>query len=180
MKKLFISLQITPPIETNITFVSFTKTKIIIIDNGDFFISIFCNNILAYEESNSITILNQKHIYKNRLIYNYLKKYLYSWEHWFFVKIKFKGKGYRIRKKKKLLKFFFWFSHMNLIKVISSKIKKIGKERYILLSTDWNSIRKSAVLIRNVRKNDLFTKRGLRLARQIIIKKKSRKISYMK
>jgi hypothetical protein len=103
-----------------------------------------------------------------------------SWEVYFYKKFKFKSKGLKIKKKKRtILKFFFWLSHINLAKIKNCKIRRIGKQKYIFLNSNWIYLKKICNIMQNVRPNDLFTKKGIRFGRQIILKKRGKKVTFI-
>ena len=184
MRKILNQFDLAIPVILGLTVVKYKNNKkIIIIDSDDFFLNIYnCSSeILKIDEATqAISYYKKKTNLKIKLIEAALQAYIKSWDAWFFLKIKYKGKGYRVKRRKKILKFFFWLSHMNLIRIINFKIKRIGNYRYLLLGVNKQKLKKTAFLVKSVRKNDLFTKRGLRLAKQIIIKKKAKKSSYIK
>lgn len=106
---------------------------------------------------------------------------MYFWKYYIFNKIKFKGKGYKIiyNKIKKNIKFFFNTSHLNIIIFKKLIIKKNLKNKFILINKKKNSnnfIVNKIVKIRNI---NIFTLRGLRKSKQIILKRKGKKSSYI-
>ena len=138
-------------------------------------------NIIISYSCTSIKINYNNIKYKTKLARTLIYRYLYTIHSNFYIKIKVKGKGYRIRKKKKMLKFIMYFSHINLVKIGGNHIlKKIGKYKFVLLSKKYEILTKDARNIANVRHADLFTKRGLRIGRENIIKKQGKKSAYMK
>ncbi len=153
--------------------------------NSIYFIKTFAThkvkNLIIPNSGTSLKI-NYKNIkYKTKLAKNLIYKYLFTIHSNFFEKIKVKGKGYRIRKKGKMLKFIMYFSHINLVFVGSKHIlKKIGKYKFILISKHFEILKKDIRNIANIRHADLFTKRGLRIGRENIIKKQGKKSAYMK
>jgi ribosomal protein L6P/L9E len=156
-------------------------------------------NILIYNEkkilnllinSNSIYIninLNSiKFIYKNIKIENVfnLKKFtnfIKSWNYYFFKKIKFKGKGYKIKylKKKKIMNFFFGKSHLTLFKYNHINVKKITKYKYLLKSNNLNKLSHLSKKIILIKPLNFYTSRGLRLSKQIVYKRKGKKNTYI-
>lgn len=99
----------------------------------------------------------------------------------FFKKIKFTGKGFKIRfrKRKKFLKFFFGHSHMKIIFIQKTKIKKLTKYKYILKFKNIQQLTKTCNLICNVRSMNIYTKRGIRQTRQFVFKRKGKKSTYI-
>lgn len=108
-------------------------------------------------------------------------KYLKTFEIYFFIKIKFKGKGFKIKfnKKLKLIKFFFGRSHKTFFKFKKIKFKKITKYKFLLKSLNLSRLNKKASNITYIKPVNLYTLRGIRVSRQFISKRKGKKSSYM-
>lgn len=113
--------------------------------------------------------------------FNEVNKYLKTFEIYFFVKIKFKGKGFKIKfnKKLKLIKFYFGRSHITFFKLKKIKLKKITKYKFLLKSLNITKLKKSASKITYIKPVNLYTLRGIRVSRQFISKRKGKKSSYM-
>src|ERR1700744_6307073 len=92
----------------------------------------------------------------------------------FFEKIKFNGKGFKItfKKKNKFLNFMFGHSHIKIIFLKNTEIKRLSKYKYILKYTNKCKLKQTALLISRVRLLNIFTKRGLRIMRQNVFKRK--------
>lgn len=89
-------------------------------------------------------------------------------------KIKFTGKGYKIKKNtKNSLILLFNRSHLTSIWWKNIFIKKLKKYKIIVKYTPINSQVINTII--NVRPINLFTKKGLRISRQILLKKKGKK-----
>lgn len=177
--------------QTNVTLIKNKNNYMLIsefsnkLKNSLYFIKTFsAHKIISIGISNSNTSLqiNYNNIkYKTKVAKDLIYKYLFTIHSNFFTKIKVKGKGYRIRKKKKMLKFIMYFSHINLVTVGKKHIlKKIGKYKFMLISKYHEILMKDTRNIANIRHADLFTKRGLRIGRENIIKKQGKKSAYMK
>lgn len=181
------------------TFIPQSSTTIIKSDKNYILVSEFDNKnkkptyfikILSSIETESITLSYSgtsvkivfKHIkFKTKLTNDIMYKYIFTIYSNFFKKVKVKGKGYRIRKKKKMLKFIMYISHTILVTVGSDHIlKKIGKYKFMLISKKYEKLTSDIRNIVNQKYADLFTKRGMRIGRENIIKKRGKKSSYMK
>jgi len=147
----------------------------------DFFINTEKSNIQIDKWSNSI-ILNKKKINTNIIKFNnYFYNFIKSWDTYFFSKIKFKGKGFRIRffKKIKLVKFFFGKSHKTFIFFKKIKTKRINKYKFIIKSLIKDKVSFNRNLIVNIRPLNKYTLRGLRSSKQIVFKRKGKKGTYI-
>ena len=105
----------------------------------------------------------------------------FTFEAIFFEKIKFSGKGFKItfKKKKKFLHFMFGHSHIKVIFMKNTFIRRLTKYKYIIKSKNKNNLKKTALLISHVRHLNIYTKRGLRIMRQFVFKRKGKKSTYV-
>ena len=96
--------------------------------------------------------------------------YLYA-----FCKLKFAGKGYKI-KKNNISNIMLLFNRSHITNLFWKNIflKKIKKYKVYLYCTEF-SIQKLVQKILTIRYINIFTKKGLRKSRQIILKKKNKK-----
>jgi len=91
-----------------------------------------------------------------------------------FTKVKFMGKGYKIKKNNhNNIMLLFNRAHITNIFYKNVFIKKIKKYKLYIACTQVNI--KVINTIIGIRKINIFTKKGLREARQILQKKKSKK-----
>lgn len=89
-------------------------------------------------------------------------------------KIKFTGKGYKIKKPtKKSFRFLFNKSHICIIWWKNIHFKKYKKYKTYIRSI--NLIKNTINKILKIRKIDIFTKKGLRISKTTIFKKKGKK-----
>lgn len=148
------------------------------------------NNIYFYKFSaydyyiddglNSV-IISTNNLKTNYKHMNFFKKFLKSLDCYFFLKIKFKGKGYKIKyiKRKKKITFFFGRSHITIIKYKGIILKKNLKYKFILKSNDLERLKKNAIMTTGVKPVNIFTNRGIRISRSTIFKRKGKKGSYI-
>lgn len=147
-----------------------------------FFFKISNDKAMLFKDSCSLSVSSEYFQIKKNVNYTQflLITLLKSWEMHFFKKFKFKSKGLKIkRKKKKILKFFFWLAHINLAIIRNCKIKRIGKQKYVFISSHWIYLKDICKQMQSIRPNDLFTKKGMRFGRQIILKKRGKKVTYI-
>jgi len=175
---------ITLPMTTEMTLVKFQNITHFYVYNTFFFYKIarptIYNELQIDSSSNSIML---KYLHPNNSqhkIEQIFKLFFSSWYTYFFNKIKFTGKGYRItfRRKKRMIKFFFGRSHPTIVLFRSIKIKKPHKYKFVILNNSLNRLSKITLSIKSIKPINLYTKRGLRTSRQIIFKRKSNKKTF--
>jgi hypothetical protein len=115
------------------------------------------------------------------LSFNEANKYLKTFEIYFFIKIKFKGKGFKIKfnKRLRLIKFFFGRSHITFYKLKKLKLKRLNKYKFILKSFNLSKLKRYASNITYIKPVNVYTLRGIRVSRQHISKRKGKKSSYI-
>ena len=138
--------------------------------NFNYFISLnFINYNLYFNKF--LNILKIKKVYNKK----FLNNFLFTWDNFFFSKIYFLGKGFKLKKIKKNIYFNFNYSHIKLIINQNIILKKIQKTKLIIFSKNINNLNNFCKLIQNIRQINPYTKRGLRKSKQIIYKKKNKK-----
>lgn len=95
-------------------------------------------------------------------------------------KIRFTGKGYRIKKSPsgKSTKMTFGHSHRVHTLCASCRVLRLAKQKFIFFSNRPGDLLRDALLVRRVRKPSPYTKRGLRLSRDSMLKRPGKKSSY--
>lgn len=139
------------------------------------------NNLKLDINTNSIIIDRNFINHNNNKISKFLFKFLKSWDLYFFNKIKFKGKGFRMRflKKNKFVKFFFGRSHKTFIWFKKIMMKKINKYKFVLKGLNKNNVIWNSNLVTKIKPLNMYTLRGLRKTRQTIFKRKGKKGTYI-
>jgi hypothetical protein len=103
----------------------------------------------------------------NKLNNFFLKTWSINW-----VRVSFRGKGFRLRKFKKLNKLTFNFGHSHWSKMLldSSKFffKKIKRQNYMCLLKSYSITKTFKKEIKFIKLLNSYTKRGLRLRKQYI------------
>lgn len=173
------------PISFNIIVIENKKNKndlTIILYNNLYSINLVNNkkNIKINLESYSIK-LKFSYNYDNNFNIKLLTNFIKTFENYFFLKIKFKGKGFKIKfnKKLKLIKFYFGKSHITFFKLKTLKLKKITKYKFLLKNLNFNKLKKKASEMTYIKPVNVYTLRGIRLSRQFISKRKGKKSSYI-
>ncbi len=162
-----------------------TLNFIMITKNNNFFMYIYSSNWFLYKNITSYNVAYKKSINLIELsskqpFYNYkhvtiaLNNLLFSWESFFFKKIAFTGKGFKIKKKQKVVFFFFNKSHISLMICNSAIIKKIHKQKILFFYKNYSLYSEILNKVLNIRYANIYTKRGLRFSRQLILKRKGK------
>ena len=103
-----------------------------------------------------------------------INKYLQKFYFCNFTKIKFTGKGYKIKKNsKKSIMLLFNRAHITIMWWNNIIVKRLKKYKIYIKYLTTN--KKIVELLLNIRPINIFTKKGLRKSRQILLKKKGKK-----
>lgn len=80
-----------------------------------------------------------------------------------------------------MLRLMFGHSHINVVFINNSslKIKRLGKYKYFFKSQNLNILNKISKKICLVKPINMYTKRGIRLGKQTIYKRKGKKSTYV-
>jgi len=162
------------------------KTTILILFyNEDYYVKIPVSSNLSKwsfdNECNTIIVsFNRIDITWSKLIHR-LNHSIFTFEGIFFEKIKFNGKGFKItfKRKKKFLNFMFGHSHMKVMFLKNTWIRRLTKYKYILKSKNIHKLKQTARTIAKVRSLNIYTKRGLRRTRQFVFKRRGKKSTYV-
>lgn len=104
-----------------------------------------------------------------------LDKYIDQFDRYKYTKIKFAGKGYKIRKRSlHSMVLVFNKAHMTIIWWRNILLKKIKKNKFYVKLTAKNH--QFINTITGVRRINIFTKKGMRISRQVLFKKKGKKV----
>ena len=148
------------------------------------YIIVLSTQVLFFKNLNYLTI-SSNFFNKNLKIQQFINDLNNGVNSYFYKKINFSGKGYKIRKVHKTLKscvrkcllFYFNKSHLNILYFFGFKIKKLKKTKLLVLTTDHRNLNSIVNLILDIKNFNPFTSKGLRLSRQIIYKKIGKKSS---
>ena len=174
-----ININLPPQFETII--LKNKNNLIIYLYNKNYNFKFFLENKNNYFQinkfNNIIKIYHNKVINNQNLINLNINNFLKLIDIYEFIKIKFKGKGFKIGfyKNKNLMNFFFGASHINSFIIKNTFIKKISKYKFIIKSTNIEKLNILSKKIISIKKINFYTLRGLRKSRQILIKRKGRK-----
>ena len=169
---------ITIFLPNNINFLVLNKknTNNLYIYNKNIFFLININNfqISFNKYLNIIKIKKINEIILNKNINNILNKFIFTWDHFLFKKILFIGKSFKLKKKKQNLYFFFNHSHQIFLITLNNYLKKIQKNKILIFYKNFNTLNNFLKRITLIKPNSVYTKRGLRFARQLILKRKGK------
>ena len=106
--------------------------------------------------------------------------FFFSFNFFFFKKFKFIGKGYKIKKVKLKKSFQLYFGYSHKVFLISGgcQLRKLTKYKLFLISNSNKKINRISLIIKNIKKLNFFTKRGLRAIKQKIFKRPGKKSTY--
>lgn len=159
------------------------KNFIIYVYNDIYFFNMFVNqqfNYLYYDRQ--LNILKFNFLYNNNFYKTYwywMKNLFYSFNLFFFKKIKFKGKGYYIFKNNRnTLVFQFGYSHKINIYFYYLTIKFLTKTSIMIFGLNKNELTNSSYQFLNIKKINIFTSKGIRFAKQIVYKKPGKISTY--
>ncbi len=131
---------------------------------------------IATSSSCSLVFFFKKKKILNKIFLNFF----YSFNFIFFKKFKFIGKGYKIKKtkNKKSFKMFFGYSHKIFLIPSGLQLRKLTKYKLFIVTNNRLKEKNTTIIIQNIRKLNLFTKRGLRAIKQIVYKRPGKKSTY--
>lgn len=125
-------------------------------------------NIKTYLSINFLELnINNKQLTYTSL----LSDYIYTWSNFFLKKITFKGKGYKIVKKKKFLLLNFNHAHLTWLLLFNTICIKNTKQKFFLILKNYKKLNNFTKTILKIRPINIYTKRGLKEAKQKILKK---------
>ena len=133
----------------------------------------FESNYIIYKKSyNDLSNI----IWFNNLI-NTQKFFLKTFSYFFLKKIKYKGKGFKIKniRKRKIKKFLFGKAHLQLFFVRSILWKNFSKRKFFLIYKNKKRLIYTSIILKSFKKYNKYTLRGIREVKQIIYKRKGRK-----
>lgn len=162
------------PINSNIFIIKKKNYNCLFVQNNFLLYCFLLNlssNFFYYNKNYNIIILNYVNINsKINVLYN---NFFLNWNNFFFKKIKINGKGFKIQKKQNNINFFINFSTPILLLNKTFLIKKTEKSKIIFYFNS-NSYIQFIYKFINLRSLNIYTKRGIRSSRCIVINKKGK------
>ena len=114
-----------------------------------------------------------------KLYWHRFKQLFYSFNFFFFKKIKFKGKGYYIYKNfRNTIAMQFGYSHKIQLFFFYFNIKFLSKTSIFFFGISARALITSAYMFKQVKPINIFTSKGIRFSKQIIYKKTGKISSY--
>lgn len=133
----------------------------------------FCCN------TNTLTIVNLKLATYCTVWNKELNFLLYMFTSFFFIKLKFKGKGYYIYKNyRNTIAPQFGYYHRIYIYSFFNTVKFLSKTKLLIFGLTKKDVLLTAYTLKSKRTINIFTGRGVRFARQLIYKKTGKVSSY--
>lgn len=154
-----------------VCFKNLNKQKYLIIYLNKKYIILKSENIEYFKYSNTLSLstTNKPNIalhYKNEIT-----NYLYNINNFYLQKINFKGKGYKITKKHNFLNLNFNHSHITWVILFNAMCIKINKNKYLVVLKNIKTLVNLSLNISKIRPLNIYTKRGIKQAKQRIFKK---------
>ena len=116
---------------------------------------------------------------KYNLIGTYILKFLNNFLYLYFIKLNYSGKGYRLYSRRK---FYIYpklnYSHKLYLYSFNTITLVTSRWSLMFFSKSYSSIRNFIISIINLRPINIFTKKGIRLRKQIIYSKVGKVSSY--
>lgn len=112
--------------------------------------------------------------YSNIKLLNKFNLFFYKTFSFHWVRVSFKGKGYRLRKFRKNYKVTLNFGHSHWTKLLLSEsffFKKMKRQNYVCLIDKYFKYKIFKFYIKFIKRLNAYTKRGLRLKKQFIRKR---------
>jgi len=181
MLKTF-NIHLTPKI--NLKILKKNNNFLIYIYNNFYFLKLILDkSSQLFFEENSMTLVIQFKFLKNnnKILENLINDLIFSLNHLWFAKIKFTGKGYKIKRyrPKKSIDFFFYHSHWTVIIFKNLRLIKKHKYKFYISKNNKRKLNLALRMILKIRPVNTYTKRGLRNSRQLILKRTGKKSTYI-
>lgn len=152
--------------------------------NEKLFIKLFLpdNTQYFYIIGVSTLVIKYNFIKNNvKLIQSSFNDLIFSINFLWHVKIKFNGKGFKVKrfKPKQSMKFYFYRSHLTVFVFKNVKLIKRHKYKFLVFKSNKKLLKKMTKLLISIRPINIYTKRGLRASREVIFKRTGKKSSYV-
>lgn len=156
----------------NLNFLVLNSNYVYIYNNNNFTLVNISSFEINFNNFIKLISLKKKNYLNLKINKNFINLFLFSWENFFFSKLYFIGKGFKIKKIKNNTYLNFNYSHINLIINQKNIIKKIQKNKLLVFSKDIVEFKNTIKYIINIKELNKYTIRGLRKTKQIVYKKK--------
>lgn len=147
-----------------------------------FFLLPISKKFLFLNYDYNLNFINFKFIFLNNfyfIFFNFYKNIFFSFSKLFFIKIKFKGKGYYIYKNNRnTIALQFGYSHLYYLYSFFITVKFLTKTNILMFGINKNDITYSSNMLYKIKPINIFTGKGIRFSRQIIYRKTGKISSY--
>jgi len=170
--------------EYSLTIIKKRKSILLYAHSDHFSLKMILNNDDGFffdNQTGSISSKKKKRLISVPITSNYITyKYILMLNHYWYKKIKFKGKGWKMRSSKKMgvIRLVFGRSHITYILINKYFLKKLGKYKFIIAAKNYKKLCIGSKTIRSVRPVNTYTKRGLRNSAELILKRKGKQSVY--
>ena len=163
---IFIPRSISILVLKKSNFILFLKSQ-----NFHLLLNLF-NEIKISAETNTLTALDSNYYVLEKLFF-----FFKSVSQINLKSIKFKGKGYKLVKKKNSLNFMFNFAHLSYLLTPLSLTKKTQKNKILILNSNLKYLNNLSKDILKIRASNYYTLNGLRFKRQFIKRRKGKTLT---
>lgn len=147
-----------------------------------FFFLPFPKVFVNFEYDSRVNVLILRSFFKNNfysLFWKHIKLVFFQMSKIFFLKLKFKGKGYYIYKNaRSTVATQLGYSHINVVYSFFLKVKFLSKTSIFLFGVNKFNLHKWGRTFYALRPINIFTSKGIRFTKQIIYKKTGKISSY--
>lgn len=137
-------------------------------------------SVIRFDSQASVLHLNYWLVCNHFYLYTKLISFIfYSFSRIFFIKLRFKGKGYYIYKNKRnTITPQFGHSHRIYLYTSFVSVYFLSKVSIFIFGLSKHDVFKASVKVRNLKPINIFTGRGVRFTRQVIYRKVGKVSSY--
>lgn len=171
-------------VNTDLKVIKTNKKTCLVFFNEKYFIKLYLSETCKYFYQIGVKTISIKYSFiknKAKLVESNINNLIFSLNFLWHVKIKFNGKGFKVRrfKKKQSMKFYFYRSHLTVFIFRNVKLIKKHKYKFVIFKSNQRILKLMTKDVLSIRPINIYTKRGLRASRQLIYKRTGKKSSYV-
>lgn len=167
MIKIFLPNNLNFLYLSNLYLYVYNTNNFLLINTKNF--NIFFNKFLNIIKLQKLKLIKKRSYHKN-----FLNLFLFSWDNFFFSKVYFLGKGFKLKKISNNIYFNFNYSHINFLISNKTIIKKVQKNKLLIFGKNASILKSISNNIVSIKRLNSYTKRGLRKTKQIVYKKRNK------